>query len=44
VDVDTLLAAVEAVTGGRASTASTVIADPRAHPSARRTNPPPAHD
>ncbi len=34
VDIETLMEAVEAVTEGRASTASTVIADPGAHPSA----------
>jgi ADP-heptose:LPS heptosyltransferase len=44
VDVETLLAAVEAVTDGRASTASTIITDPQAHPSARRVQPPQTHD
>lgn len=32
VDIETLMEAVEAVTGGRTSTASTIIADPEDHP------------
>ena len=36
VDIETLMEAVEAVTAGRARTASTVITDPDAHPSMKR--------
>ena len=38
VDIETLMEAVEAVTGGRTSTASTVIADPDDHPSSRKAS------
>jgi len=44
VDIETLMEAVEAVTAGRTSTASTVISDPASHPSAQRTSEDPTDD
>jgi ADP-heptose:LPS heptosyltransferase len=44
VDIETLMVAVEAVTGGRTSTASTVIADPDEHGADRRKSGTPGDD